>query len=969
MSVMARQNSNTSFSRSGNNDSTSLTTITRKSLTSDTDISSDISANDVVQRRRWPAENIDEDDVTQIILSVLWGGGKLGLAYYDADTCQVYMMMDIVESEDFQILQRVKQQILPTTIITSSKMDERLLQALSNTANDLGEAGHQIDNAVDIQILPSIEFSLEISKRKILSLNLPCIPEHYTENERVIYMSSLVPFEQVNMIRSMGALLKYLDKKRIGVELEDQSVRVPVLALKTFSLDNMLMVDDNTFTALQIFQKELHPSIYKFGGSGAKEGLSLYGIMNRTKSVLASRLLRLWFMRPIQDIDVLKERQAAVAFFVSPRNIEVLTSLQDALRNIKNVARILGRMKTAQASVGDWQALYKTAYNAIFIGDICRAQTINIAIFKKIGSTFTEELHRIANLISKIVDFDESVVLNKFVVKPNIDQALDEKKRTYNGLPDFMTKVAREELKKLSDDIKECNVVYLPQLGYLLAIPRSPNMKDEKDFHMQGLDFVFQSNNMVHYKSASTRELDAILGDTQCEITDHETGIMHRLQNTILEHCDVLYSVLEYAAELDCLISLAICAKEYNYNQPTLTTENVIDIEGGRHPLQELCVTPFVPNTTKSGGQAGKMKFLTGPNSSGKSVYMKQVGLIVFLAHIGSFVPSESAHIGMCDRICTRIHTRESVSVGLSTFMIDINQMSVALRCASSRSLVLVDEFGKGTETVDGIALLCACLQFWLDMGVNCPHVLVSSHFHSIIHQHLLTESNQLTFQTMEVLHENNDLVFLYQLIDGCGSCSYAHHIARVATVPEDIVVRAEQVLKLLQEKKPIQRPDSAEMDTQLQHCQSLVTTFLQLQLDTDDVQAFLTDVVMPMSQQINKSIQLEAQQQIIKSVNDDTTQQIEVNSSVNNDATQQIHIPVNNNETQQIQVNRSVNNDATQHVNKSVNDEATQKMNNSALSNATQQMNRSVNNDATQQINLQTTTQINKCVHSEAQN
>ncbi|XP_077862967.1 mutS protein homolog 5-like [Saccoglossus kowalevskii] len=809
---------------------------------------SDMSANDVRVTTR--SLDIDGDDI-QTYLSVMWGGGKLGLAFYDTESCQVQLMMDVVETEDFQILKRVKQQILPTCVITSSKQDDRLIKALTCKVNDLGELIEDENTAIDVQILPSLDFSLEVSKRRILNVSLPCIPEDYTESERTIYLTSLVPFEHVNMVRATGGLLKYLDKRRIGVELEESDIRVPILGLKTFSLHNMVLVDDNTYSALQIFHKEHHPSIYKFGGSGSKEGLSLFGIMNRTKSVIGSKMLRLWFLRPLQDVQILKERQDAVAFFLSPRNIEVVTSLQDCLRHIKHVSRILTRMRMAQASIGDWQALYKTAYNAIYIGDLCRAQSNNIMIFKKIANSFSEDLHRIANLISKIVDFDESAVLNRFVVKPNVDQDLDEKKRTYNGLPDFMTKVAKEELKKLSSDIKECNVIYLPQLGYLLAIPRTPDMKEEQHFHIDGLEFMFLSNNMVHYKSASTRELDAMLGDTQCEITDHETSIMHRLQDTVLEHSQVLFAVMEHAAELDCLISLAVCASDSNYIRPELTNDNQLIIQGGRHPLQELCVNPFVPNSTASGGNHSKMKFLTGPNSSGKSVYMKQVGLIVFMAHIGSFVPAESASIGIIDRIFTRIHTRESVSVGLSTFMIDLNQVSVALRCATERSLVIIDEFGKGTDIVDGIALLCASLQHWLQMNTQCPHVFVSSHFHTIIQQRLLPNSSQLSFQTLEALQDGNDLVFLYQLIDGHATCSYAHHIAAVAGLPDKLIHRAKHVETLLKENRPVRRADSSGLDAQYKCCETIVNRFLSMELKEEDLNKFLKDFVIPASKDL----------------------------------------------------------------------------------------------------------------------
>ncbi|KAJ8305871.1 hypothetical protein KUTeg_016416, partial [Tegillarca granosa] len=542
------------------------------------------------------------------------------------------------------------------------------------------------------------------------------------------------------------------------------------------------------FSSLQIFQKESHPSVYKCGqGTGAKEGLSLFGIMNRCKSQIGAKKLRLWFLRPSRNADVLNSRHEALSFFVNPRNIEVTSSLIDCLKHIKNIAvsRVLSRMVQSQALIGDWQALYKTVYHGIYIGDICKTQPQSIEIFKKvyfkITQTFNEDLQRLAILISKIVsvDFDESTSQGRFVVKPNVDAGLDEKKRTYNGLPDFMTKI-----------------------GYLLAIPKMNALNDTENVDIPGLKFMFLSNNMLHYKSKSTRDL--------------ETGIMHKLQNTVLEHSKVLLDVIDLCAELDWLVhilmSLASSAREFSYTRPTIVRDSVIEVKGGRHPLQEICCSPFVPNDIFNGQEnSGKIKVLTGPNASGKSVYLKQVALIVYLAHIGSFVPAEEAAIGPVDRIFTRIKSFESVSVGLSTFMLDINQMSEALRNATEKSLV------------DGLALLSSCLKYWNAMEDMCPHVYVSTHFHSLIHQHLLPKSPLIKYMTMETIHDGDELLFLYQLIEGQTSSSYASHIASQAGLPQEIVKRGTEVSDLIRQNKPIHRVDTAGTDIQLKRSSAIV--------------------------------------------------------------------------------------------------------------------------------------------------
>ncbi|XP_074643458.1 mutS protein homolog 5-like [Tubulanus polymorphus] len=817
--------------------------------------SSELSSSDIAQQTRRHVSDSD-DELPQIYLSVIWQGGKLGVAYYDVDAATIHMMLDTPEKNDFLLLKTVKHQIQPSCVITSSKQDDKFITVLQTLAqdsydNENSEENLRFSNGF-IQLLPSLEFNQDVCKRRLLAIDLPSIPEHYTETERTIHVSSLVPFDNVNMVRATGALLKFLEKNRIGVELEDAEVRVPIIALKVFSLGDLMIVDENTFSALQIFNRETHPSVYKSGScgnSGAKEGLSLYGVMNRCRSAIGSRLLRLWFMRPLKNSQILKQRHSAITFFLNPRNAEVIASMQSCLKNIKNIPGILSRMRQAKASMGDWQALYKTAFNAVYIADLARGHSRDVYIFKIICDTFTEELNQIASLINKIVDFEESAAQNRFIVKPNIDPELDERKRTYNGLPDFMTKVARAELDCL-DDINECNVIYLPQLGYLLAIPFD-NITDVETSSIPGLSFIFSSNKMHHFKSEATKELDILLGDTQCEITDHETNIMHRVQDLILQLSPVLINVMDYAAELDCLLSLADCAKELNYVCPQFTDSTGVKVIGGRHPLQELCCSPFVANDWNSGADASKVKILTGPNASGKSIYLKQVATIVYMAHIGSFVPAESAVIGPIDRIFTRIRTSESVSVGLSTYMIDLTQVSSSLQSATGNSLVILDEFGKGTEMVDGIALLAACIRHWIAKRENCPHLLVSTHFHGIIHQHLLPDSQLVSYQTMETIQEGNELVFLYGLIDGYAACSYAGHVAAQAGLPDEIILRGREVSKMLRENKPINRVANETYENQYKRCSTIVEKFLELDLEKDDIHKFLREVVLPTSKDL----------------------------------------------------------------------------------------------------------------------
>ncbi|GFR32975.1 mutS protein homolog 5, partial [Trichonephila clavata] len=470
----------------------------------------------------------DEDATLLVVLSVIFQGHKIGGASYDLDTCHLYLLPDHVETApSYSVLRLFLKHTQPCAIVTSSRTDENVLNILreiNNVNNRLSESSTSSFMSPILKdrlhLLPGIDFAFEASKHKLQNLELPNYPQNMNDAERKIYFSSLVDFTNLCMVKAAGGLLKFIENNPFGPRLDVDSKFVSSISILT--LKNIVNIDENSFRALQIFQEERHPSVYK-SSSGIKEGLSLYGICNKCKSSIGKKELKHWFLLPSNDPNLLSDRQAAVKYFVSTKNSDIMSTLQGSLKHIKFLPRIITRMKTAQASMNDWMSLYKTAYHAMLIGEICRSRASSLEIFKQISSTFSTDLFRIASLLNKIIDFEEYARQNHFVVKPGVDSELDKMKRTYNGLPDFMTQVAYQELQDLSQEVQQCSVIYLPQLGYLLAIPATDRMKETKDYSIPNLRFMFIVNDIVHYKSANTKKLDALLGDTLCDIY----GILH----------------------------------------------------------------------------------------------------------------------------------------------------------------------------------------------------------------------------------------------------------------------------------------------------------------------------------------------------------------------------------------------------------------------------------------------------------
>lgn len=288
----------------------------------------------------------------------------------------------------------------------------------------------------------------------------------------------------------------------------------------------------------------------------------------------------------------------------------------------------------------------------------------------------------------------------------------------------------------------------------------------------------------------------------------------------------------DVCGDLDSYIALGLGAKRYGWVAPTVTdASNVIDIRNGRHPLQELAVPHYIPNNCylrgcshqgegrdeeteglgDGSGQYSNVLILTGPNHSGKSIYLRQVALIVYLAHIGSFVPAQEATIGLTDRILTRMTTKESVCRSESAFSIDLRQMAFAIGSVTRRSLVLVDEFGKGTQTEDGVALMAALVDNLASRGSEAPRVLAATHHHELFETDVLNKDLNMTLAHMDarVNIENgdsgNELVFLYALVPGRATTSFGVRCAAINGVDTRVVQRAEEIAALLASQKDLQ--------------------------------------------------------------------------------------------------------------------------------------------------------------------
>ena len=592
--------------------------------------------------------------------------------------------------------------------------------------------------------------------------------ERKNEGKSAINISIFKDPELINC--AAGGLLNYADETQAGKIYH-------LDALNVFKLSDSMELDYSTRMNL-----ELTSTIR----SKSKKGSLLWAI-DRTKTAMGGRLLRKWLEEPLVNAAAINSRLDAVEeahdkFMARQEIIEALTGLYD-------IERLISRVALGSCNARELLSLKHAIGKIPYIID--RTKEFSKGAFREINQNL-DPLDDLYDLLDASIAEEPPVgVKDGDIIKKGYSQECDELAEISSNAKAFIMKLENDEKEKTG--IRTLKIGYNKVFGYYIEVSKS--------FADQVPENYIRKQTLVNAERFITPEIkeleDKIIG-ASAKRNALEYEIFCSIRQKVSDEQRRVFLTAKAVSLLDVITSLAELASTDNYVRPKVDDSEDIEIVGGRHPVVEQMLKDdrFIPNDTTLNTE-DRLMVLTGPNMAGKSTYMRQVALIVLLAQIGSFVPAKSARIGLVDRIFTRIGASDDISLGQSTFMVEMSEVSNILNNATRRSLLLLDEVGRGTSTYDGLSIAWAVIEYIIDPNILFARTIFATHYHEL---NQLTKLNQGVFNChVDVKEKEDGVVFLHKIVSGGTSDSYGIEVARLAGIPDDVLRRSKAILSELE--------------------------------------------------------------------------------------------------------------------------------------------------------------------------
>ncbi len=626
---------------------------------------------------------------------------------------------------------------------------------------------------------PAHDWALDPARRRLL--------QHFSAASLEPYGCARLPLA----IRAAGALLAYVGET-------NRSALQQLARLVTYSTEQYMTLDPQTRRNLELTDSP-----------GGRRN-SLLAVLDETRTPMGSRLLSRWLNQPLLDLHRLRARQDAVQAFVD--NGTMRAEVRSLLNNLPDMERLTTR--SVQGTAGPRELLsLKAALDRLPDLHAVLSQVVGEA-GKVLGplSARIQPCQELADLIGRAIADDPPAVLGTGeAIRPGFNPELDNLRTAAHDAKTWIANLEAQERRRTG--IKSLKVGYNKVFGYYIEVSNANADAVPPDY--------IRKQTLVgaeRYVTPELKDYESLILNAQERLVELERAAFQEVLRQVAAGSARLMQVAEALAMLDVFCSLAEVAVRYNYVRPHLDDGPVIHIREGRHPVVERTLQDelFVPNDTDLDSRDAQIIILTGPNMAGKSVYIKQVALIVLLAQVGSFVPAEEAHIGLVDRIFTRVGAQDDIATGRSTFMVEMEETAYILNHATNRSLIVLDEIGRGTSTYDGLAIARAVVEYIHNSPRLGAKTLFATHYHE------LTELEKILPRVrnynVAVAEDGEKVVFLHKIVPGGADRSYGIHVARLAGLPRAILRRAEDILQDLESsgarearRKAMQQPADAD--------------------------------------------------------------------------------------------------------------------------------------------------------------
>jgi len=539
--------------------------------------------------------------------------------------------------------------------------------------------------------------------------------------------------------------------------------------------DSVLLIDDASRRNLELTRTII----------GNKREGSLLAVLDKTRTPMGGRLLQNYLLQPLQDIEAITERQECVNFFHN--NPSIRQQFRDYLDAIYDLERLNSRMVLGQGNGRDAVALRQSLSVLPDIHALLKQITVNG--LKSISDEF-DDLTELAELLERSIGAEPPVTLRDGnLIREGYNEELDELIHLLRDGKALILGLENQEREKTG--ITKLKIGYNKVFGYYIEVSNA-HLEKVPEHYLRKQTLV----NAERYITPELKEFESRVLTAQERRLELEYQLFIEIRTTLAENSSRVLQTAQFLARIDVFTNLAEIARQNHYTRPELTSDGAIQISDGRHPVIERSMASgkFVPNDISLDQSRNQVLVITGPNMAGKSTILRQTALIVLMAQMGSFVPAEKAVISVVDRIFTRVGAMDDLRRGQSTFMVEMNETANILNNATPRSLVILDEIGRGTSTYDGLSIAWAVAEALVEKDGSGVKTLFATHYHELTE--LAKTHDRVQNYSVAVKEWNETIIFLYKLIKGGTSRSYGIQVAALAGVPDQVVTRAQEILK-----------------------------------------------------------------------------------------------------------------------------------------------------------------------------